>query len=74
LWTHASTHLSYVERQHPFSTATLSDQDLSIDFAHCTIEDDRVAVIVTTPLTTNEPWTPLPPHTLACFVEGQRWR
>ncbi|MEY4443820.1 MAG: hypothetical protein RL442_2820, partial [Pseudomonadota bacterium] len=39
-----------------------------------TMEDDRVAVIVTTPLTTNEHWTPLAPHTLACFVEGRRWR
>lgn len=38
------------------------------------MEDDRVAVIVTTPLTTNEHWTPLATQTLACFVEGQRWR
>ena len=33
LWAHASTHLSYIERQHPFTSARLADEDLSIDFA-----------------------------------------
>jgi glutamine amidotransferase len=72
LWTHASTSLSYVERKHPFSTATLSDQDLSINFAEHATVDDRVAVVVTTPLTTNEVWTPFASGELAVFVDGQR--
>ncbi len=72
LWTHASTSLFYVERKHPFSTATLSDQDLSINFAEHASVDDRVAVVVTAPLTTNEVWTPFASGELAVFVDGQR--
>ncbi|MDP3136994.1 MAG: class II glutamine amidotransferase, partial [Burkholderiaceae bacterium] len=33
LWAHASTSLYHVERKHPFSHATLSDEDLSVNFA-----------------------------------------
>ena len=71
LWAHASTHLCYVERQHPFASATLSDQDLSINFAEHAQVNDRVAVIVTTPLTTNERGTSLTPGELRVFVDGQ---
>jgi len=71
LWAHASTHLCYVERKHPFASATLSDQDLSINFAEHAQPNDRVAVIVTTPLTTNEDWTALAPGELRVFVDGQ---
>ena len=69
---HASTQLCYVERKHPFATAQLSDQELSIDFAQYASPDDRVAVVVTAPLTTNEVWTPFAPGELAVFVAGQR--
>ena len=72
LWAHASTQLCYVERKHPFATAQLSDQELSIDFAQYATPDDRVAVVVTAPLTTNEVWTPFAPGELAVFVAGQR--
>jgi predicted glutamine amidotransferase len=71
LWAHASTHLSFVERKHPFASATLSDQDLSINFAEHADPQDRVAVVVTAPLTTNEVWTPLLPGELRVFVNGQ---
>ena len=70
LWAHASTHLCYVERKHPFSKAHLSDQDLSIDFADVTSTDDRVAVVVTAPLTTNENWVTLPRGEVVAFVDG----
>ena len=43
LWAHASTGLYYVERHHPFTHATLSDEDLSINFAEHTQPSDRVA-------------------------------
>ena len=36
LWAHASTKLYYVVRQHPFATATLTDEDVSVDFAEQT--------------------------------------
>jgi len=71
LWAHASTQLWYIERKHPFATATLFDQDLSIDFAEFANPGDRVAVVVTAPLTTNEVWTPFLPGELKVFVDGK---
>ena len=57
LWAHCSTNLFFVERKHPFAHAQLADEDLTIDFARNTTPQDRVAVVVTAPLTTNENWT-----------------
>ena len=75
LWAHASTKadsqgLYYVERQHPFAHATLSDEDVSIDFAEHTSPHDKVAVVVSAPLTTNETWTPFAPGELKVFEGG----
>ena len=70
LFAHGSTKLCYVVRQHPFNTAQLSDEDVSVDFAQVTTPDDRVAVIVTEPLTTNEQWTQFMPGELKVFVDG----
>ncbi len=70
LWTHASTQLHYVLRKHPFAHASLSDEDLSINFAEATTPTDRVAVVVTTPLTTDERWTAFEPGELMVFADG----
>ena len=70
LWAHASTRLHYVERRHPFSHATLADEDLSINFAEHTQPTDRVAVVVTAPLTVNERWVPFEAGELKVFVDG----
>ena len=70
LWAHASTNLFYVERRHTFEHATLSDEDLSVNFAEHTQPSDRVAMVVTAPLTTNETWTPFVPGELKVFVDG----
>ena len=72
LWAHANTNLCYTERAHPFATAQLSDEDVSVDFAQHTTPQDRVAVIVTAPLTTNEVWTSFQPGELMAFVDGSR--
>ena len=64
LWAHCSTNLFFVERKHPFAHAQLADEDLSIDFARNTTPQDRVAVVVTAPLTTNENWTAFEPGEL----------
>jgi glutamine amidotransferase len=72
LWSHASTHLWYIERRHPFMLAHLADEDMAIDFAEHTTPDDRVAVVVTAPLTTNEQWTAFAPGELHVFVDGCR--
>lgn len=70
LWAHASTSLVYVERRHPFAHATLSDEDVSVNFADHTRISDRVAVVVTAPLTSNEHWTTFAPGELKVFVDG----
>lgn len=70
LWAHASTDLHYIERRHPFSAAHLSDEDLSVDFAHETQASDKVAIIVTAPLTRNEHWQAFARHELKVFVDG----
>ena len=70
LFTHCSTHLHYLVRQAPFSTAHLIDNDVNIDFAEVTTPNDRVAVIATLPLTDNEAWTAHPKDTVLVFHEG----
>jgi glutamine amidotransferase len=70
LFAHCSTKLCYVVRQYPFVTAQLSDEDVSVDFSQVTTPEDRVAVIVTEPLTTNEVWTQFMPGELKLFVDG----
>ncbi|MDP3825965.1 MAG: class II glutamine amidotransferase, partial [Polaromonas sp.] len=54
----------------PFAHATLSDEDLSVNFAEHTQPTDRVAVVVTAPLTTNEHWVAFAPGELKVFVGG----
>jgi glutamine amidotransferase len=70
LFAHCSTRLCYVVRQYPFVTAQLSDEDVSVDFSQVTTPDDRVAIIVTEPLTTNESWTEFKQGELKVFVDG----
>ena len=70
LFAHCSTKLHYIVRQYPFTQAKLSDEDLSVDFSEVTTPNDRVAVIVTEPLTTNETWHAFAPGELKVFVEG----
>ena len=71
LWAHCSTRLSYLVRQHPFQEARLQDEDISVDFARLTTPSDRVAVIVTEPLTRDEAWVAFAPGELKVFVAGE---
>ena len=71
LFAHRTTELYYIIRQSPFSVAHLSDQDVAVDFSAVTTPNDRVAVIVTEPLTDNEIWTPLPVRRVAMFADGE---
>jgi len=70
LFAHCSTNLHYIVRQYPFHIAKLSDEDMSVDFSQVTTPNDRVAIIVTAPLTTNETWTQFVPGELKVFIEG----
>lgn len=67
---HCSTQLSYIVRQAPFAAAHLIDQDITVDFRELTTPSDRVAIIVTTPLTDNEVWTAIPSGKLLAFQDG----
>jgi predicted glutamine amidotransferase len=70
LFAHCSTKLHYIVRQYPFTQAMLSDEDVAVDFSEVTTPNDRVAIIVTEPLTTNERWHPFESGELKVFVDG----
>jgi glutamine amidotransferase len=70
LFVHCSTKLCYIVRQHPFAQAHLADEDLSVDFSTVTTPRDRVAIIVTEPLTKDEHWIDFAPGELKVFVDG----
>lgn len=70
LWAHATTHLHYVLRQPPFSTVQLKDEDVSVDLSELNGPDDRLAIVVTQPLTTNENWIAMQAGELRVFSEG----
>ncbi len=71
LWAHCSTHLHYIVRCHPFGHAHLQDEDMAVDFSHLTTPGDRVAVVVTEPLTDDEVWTPFAAGELKVFRDGE---
>lgn len=68
---HASTLLHYLLRQAPFGEATLLDDDVNVNFAAVTTPYDKVAVIATLPLTTNEVWQQLAKDEIVMFQEGK---
>ncbi len=71
LFAHCSTHLHYVVREYPFTVARLIDCDISINFSQHNHLDDRIAVIATQPLTSNEAWIAFSPGQLKMFVGGE---
>ena len=70
LWAHASTNLHFLVRQHPFAHASLQDDDVTVNFAKLTSTHDRVAVVVTEPLTRDEPWVAFARGELRVFEGG----
>jgi len=70
LFAHCATKLHYIIRQAPFAVAQLVDEELSIDFSEVTTPNDRVAVIATIPLTTNETWQAMSAGEMVYFNEG----
>lgn len=70
LWAHGTTRLHWLQRQHPFRPAHLADEDVSVDFAALTTPSDRVAVVATEPLTSDEDWQSFPSGELRVFVDG----
>lgn len=70
LWAHCSTQLHHIVRKHPFARASLQDDDVTVDFAEQTSPSDRVAVVVTEPLTRDERWVAFAPGEMRVFVDG----
>mmetsp|Transcript_39167 Transcript_39167/g.55131 ORF Transcript_39167/g.55131 Transcript_39167/m.55131 type:complete len:364 (-) Transcript_39167:339-1430(-) len=62
--------LHYTVREFPFGTCHLCDMDYQVDFSQVTSEEDRVAVIATKPLTTDEEWVEFERNELIMFDEG----
>jgi predicted glutamine amidotransferase len=71
LFARCATKLHHIIRKAPFTTATLCDEDLCIDFSKVTTPRDRVAVIATMPLTRDETWEVGEPNTLWVFRRGK---
>jgi predicted glutamine amidotransferase len=70
LYARCATKLHYLIRKAPFRSATLADDDLSVDFSEVTTPRDRVAVIATAPLTRDEVWTQGAPNSMWVFDQG----
>lgn len=70
LLAHCSTRLHYLIRQAPFKKANLLDNDICVDFSDVTTPNDRVAIITTQPLTSDEPWVAMRPGQCLIFEEG----
>ncbi len=71
LYTHCSTKLAWLTRQAPFGNAQLLDTGMSVDFAQETQPSDKVTVIATEPLTTNEQWQSLKNGQFTVFRQGK---
>lgn len=71
VFTHASTKLSWVQRQHPFRHSRLVDCDLGIDLAEHHAPTDRTVVVATAPLTRDEAWQAYAPGEMRLFAEGR---
>lgn len=72
LWAHATTKLHYVLRGHPFRQVHLKDEDICVNLAELNSSEDRLVIVVTEPLTTDEDWVAMAPGELVVFVDGAR--
>jgi len=70
LFARCATKLCYLVRRAPFGHARLSDDDIAVDFSTVTTPRDRVAIVSTVPLTSNETWTHGEPGTMWVFDQG----
>jgi glutamine amidotransferase len=70
LYARCATKLCYIIRQAPFGRATLRDAEVQVDFSALTTPEDRVVVVATEPLTSDEIWTHGTPGTLWVFRDG----
>ncbi len=70
LFARCATKLAYIVRKAPFGKATLSDDEVRVDFSEVTTPRDRVVIVATTPLTRDEVWTIGKPGEMWTFDRG----
>ena len=71
LFATATTRLHWLTRRAPFTTATLADPPLQIDFAPLTSSSDVVTILSTEPLTTDEAWTAVESGSSMLWMNGE---
>jgi len=70
LFATATTRLHWITRRAPFSTATLADPPLRVDFSALTNNTDVVTILSTEPLTTDEQWRPFASGESMLLIDG----
>ena len=71
LFCYCTTKLHWITRCAPFKPATLSDEDVTIDFKEVTTDKDVVTVIATQPLTHDETWQQMQVGEMCVFDAGE---
>jgi len=72
LYAHCSSKLHVLERRHPFPTARLVDCDMSLDLSAFNRRDDRMVVVATAPLTSDEAWSAFATGESRLFIDGEQ--
>ena len=71
LFATATSRLHWLTRRAPFSSATLADPPLKVDFSSLTTAKDVVTILSTEPLTTDEHWQPFLAGESLLFCMGE---
>jgi predicted glutamine amidotransferase len=71
LYCFCTTKLHWITRRAHFKKATLSDEDVIVDFKEVTTDKDVVTVIATQPLTHDEIWQQMDVGELCVFDAGE---
>ena len=72
LMAYCSNNLHWITRRAPFGEASLTDEDVIIDFKQETTPNDVVTVIATQPLTRNEAWQQIQSGHYNLFRYGEK--
>ncbi|MFA9486482.1 class II glutamine amidotransferase [Moraxella haemolytica] len=67
---YAGSLLFYLTRKAPFGEAQLSDGEMSVNFGDVATDKDKVTILVTIPLTTNENWQQIAVDECVVFADG----
>jgi glutamine amidotransferase len=70
LYAFCGSKLHTITRRAPFTTATLADDDVTVDFSQETTQQDVVTIVSTEPLTCNEQWRALAPGESMLLIQG----